>query len=101
VATDAYICPKCRAIMSPDGIYHGPKTMAPGAVASLVYGIIGIFVFGIGFGPLAIRKANAAKQAILSDPTLEGDGIATAGKVMGVLALIAWALIMLSKLGNT
>lgn len=100
VTTDAYTCPKCRAIMSPDGIYHGPKTTAPGATAALVFGIIALLPFGWFFGAYAIRKANAAKQAIASDPTLEGDGMATAGKVMGILGLIGWGLIKLANLGK-
>ena len=82
------VCSYCRAITSPDGIYHGPKMNAPGAVTSLVLGIIGLFFCGIIFGILAITNANQAKQAIRSDPTLTGGGMATAGLVLGILALI-------------
>jgi hypothetical protein len=96
----APICPTCRAITSPDGIYHGPKTNAPGATQALVYGIIGFFICGIILGPIAISKANQAKAAIRSDPTYEGGGLATAGFVMGIIDIIGWAIIMLMRLSS-
>jgi len=96
------ICPACRAITSPDGIYHGPKINAPGAVSSLVIGIIGLVFCQIILGPVAISKANAAKRAMASDPTLGGEGLATAGMVLGIVDLIVFALglvIRLSAIG--
>lgn len=102
IAIGIPICPSCRAITSPDGIYHGPKTNAPGAVKSLVFGIIGLFICGIIFGPLAISKANEAKTAMKTDPTLGGEGLATAGMVLGVLAIIGWAIVLLIRVsGNS
>jgi hypothetical protein len=92
------VCPSCRAITSPDGIYHGPRVNAPGAVAALVFGILGFFICGIIFGIVAISKANAAKRMIESDPTYGGGGLATAGMIMGVIDLIAWAILLLVRL---
>lgn len=94
------ICLSCRAITTPDGIYHGPKTNAPGAVASLVMSIIGLFLCGIILGPLAISKANSAKSAIQMDPTLGGEGLATAGKVIGIIAIVFWAIAVVIRLGG-
>jgi hypothetical protein len=94
------ICLTCRAITSPDGIYHGPKTNAPGAVASLVMGIVGLFLCGIILGPLAISKANSAKSLMQSDPTLGGEGLATAGKVLGIIAIVGWAIAMVIRFGG-
>lgn len=91
------VCPSCRAITTPDGLYHGPKVNAPGAVAALVCGIIGLFVCGLILGIVAITKANAAKRAIEGDPTLGGGGMATAGMVLGVIDLIAWAIIIVVR----
>jgi hypothetical protein len=99
-AVGSPICPACRMITSPDGIYHGPKTNAPGAVSSLVLGIIGFFVCGVIFGPIAISKSSSAKTAMAADPTLGGEGLATAGMVMGIVDLVAWALIILGKMGR-
>lgn len=87
------LCPFCgKGLVSADGIYRGPKTTAPGAVASLVLGILGIFICGLIFGIIAIQKANEAQELIATDPSLGGAGIATAGKIMGILSLVVWGL---------
>jgi hypothetical protein len=90
-------CAFCRGITSPDGLYHGPLTNAPGAVASLVFGIIGLFVCGIIFGPIAISKANQAKRDIAANPTYGGGGLATAGLVMGIIDIVAWAFLLVAR----
>lgn len=97
ILSSSLICGLCRAITSPDGIYHGPKVNAPGAVASLVSGIVGLFICGIVLGPFAISKSNAAKAAIRSDPTLSGEGLATAGMIMGIIDIVAWAIIIMMR----
>jgi hypothetical protein len=88
LAIGTQICPGCRAITSLDGLYHGPKINAPGAVASLVLGIIGIFLCGVILGPLAIWQSNTARRAIHSDPMYGGGGLAIAGMVLGIVALL-------------
>ena len=94
------ICPACRAITSPDGIYHGPKVNAPGAVASLVLGIIGLVFCGIILGPIAIVQSNNAKRTIASDPTYGGGGLATTGLVLGIVALAVNVIGLLLLLGG-
>src|SRR5262245_12078708 len=66
ISADSQICPMCRAITSPDGIYHGPQITAPGSSAALVYAIIGFFICGVVLGPVAISKSSSVKQAIKS-----------------------------------
>jgi hypothetical protein len=100
IAIGTQICPMCRAITSPDGIYHGPKTNAPGAQASLVWAIIGLFFCGMILGIVAITKANEAKAAMKADPTLGGEGLATAGKVIGIIAIIGHVIFMFVKFGK-
>jgi hypothetical protein len=95
------LCPYCNSITSPDGIYHGPTENAPGAVSSLVFGILGLLVCGVIFGIVAISKSKTAKEHIRSDPRYTGEGLATAGFVLGIIDLIAWALILMFNLGNT
>jgi hypothetical protein len=94
------ICPYCNSITSPDGIYHGPTENAPGAVSSLVFGIVGLLVCGLIFGIVAISKSKTARQHIASDPRYTGGGLATAGLVLGIIDLVAWALIVLVQLGG-
>jgi RNA polymerase subunit RPABC4/transcription elongation factor Spt4 len=88
------VCPYCNQIATPDGVYHGPKENAPGAQASLVYGIVGLLVCGLILGIVAISKSNQAKAAIRSNPRYGGEGLATAGFVMGIIDIVAWAIIV-------
>ena len=94
------LCPFCNAITSPDGIYHGPKMNAPGAVQALVYGLVGLVLCGIICGPVAISKANQAKREIASNPTYTGEGLATAGMVLGVIDILFFVVFVLYRLGN-
>lgn len=94
------ICPLCRAILSPDGIYHGPKMTAPDAKTALICGIVGLLFCGVVLGPLAISKASAAKQAIAKDPTLSGEGLATAGMVLGILDLVFFVIVLALRMSS-
>jgi len=106
ISNDFQICPVCRAITSPDGVYRGPKTNAPGAVSSLVLGSAGLFVaLFIGFGSailgiVTIVRANKARRAVLSDPTLGGDGLALAGLILGIVNLVIWMVIVVTNVSN-
>jgi hypothetical protein len=66
----------------------GPGAEAPGAKQALILGIVSLFCCGILLGPYAIVQANKAKQAIAMDPSLTGGGMATAGMVLGIIALV-------------
>jgi hypothetical protein len=75
----------------------------PGAVASLVCGLIGLLICGVVFGPIAIAQASSAKRAIAADPSLGGGGMATAGMVLGIVDLaffVIFLLIRLSMMGS-
>lgn len=95
---DIALCIYCGLVPTPDGVYRGPKTTAPGAVASLVFGILGLFICGIIFGAVAISKADAAKKAIAANPAYEGAGYATAGRILGIVSVTFWGLGLLIKL---
>ncbi len=88
IQQSATICRYCKQAPTPDGVYRGPKENAPGAVASLVCGIIGIFICGIVLGIIAIVNANKAKRTIGSDPRYGGAGMAQAGLILGIIAII-------------
>lgn len=91
------VCPACKTIVSPDGLYHGPKLNAPGAVQSLVLGLVGLVFCNIILGPIAISKASSAKRAMASDPTLGGEGYATAGTVLGVIDIVVFVIYLMLR----
>ena len=60
----------------------GPKTMAKGAVTSLVVGLLSLFCCGIVLGPIAIVQGSQARFRVrTSNGRLGGDGIALARHV--------------------
>lgn len=71
------------------------REQAGGAIASLVCAIIGFFLFGIILGPIAIALATGAKRKIREDPELGGDGMATAGLVIGIVDTVLHGIFVL------
>ena len=72
-----------------------PTPNAGGAVASLVLGILGIIVCPI-CGPIAWSLGHGAEREVdASGGTLSGRGIATAGKVLGIIGTVWLAVIVL------
>lgn len=53
------------------------------ALLSLIFGIVGFFVLGIVFGPLAIWQSNEFTRDFAADNTERGKDMALAGKVLG------------------
>jgi hypothetical protein len=100
LAIGVQICGICRAITSPDGLYTGPKVRASGAVASMVCGIVGVLFCGIVLGIIAIALAGKAKRMIATDPMYGGGGFATAGLVLGVLAICSHILGLMMMMGR-
>jgi len=80
----------------PPGFDYGagaPAVTAGKATGALVCGIIGLFLCGIILGPVAIYLGTQAKKEIrTSDGRLKGEGMATAGIVMGVIAVIGFVI---------
>ena len=71
----------------PQVVYSPQKAEADKAEQmALLFGILGLFILGVVFGPLAITQANKAEKA---------GGDATAGKVLGWIGLILGALAVL------
>jgi len=100
IRSNANTCYHCKKVPTLDGVYHGPKTPAPGSTAALVYGILSLFVCGIIFGILAISKANSAKKYIDRDPRYGGEGMAMAGKVIGIIGLVLWGIVVLLRVSG-
>ena len=61
--------------------------------ASLICGIVGIFFCGVILGPVAIVLALNAKREIRESPgRYTGEGLATAGLVLGIVAVVAFVV---------
>lgn len=72
-----------------------PKTSGK-AITALVLAIIGFFIVGIIFGPIAICLAASAKNDIRERPTqVKGEGIANAAMIVGAIALIVSIVIII------
>lgn len=101
LSLDEEVCDSCFAINTPDGLYHGPKTNAPGASQALMMSIAGIFICAPLLSPRAISSASKVKEEIRRDPRLGGEGMATAAQIIGVLGLVFWIIGLFSKLSAT
>ncbi|HET6429401.1 MAG TPA: DUF4190 domain-containing protein, partial [Phycisphaerae bacterium] len=73
--------------------YQAARQNAPGAVPSMVLGIIGVPCCGIILGPIAIVLATSARKHIRNNPgRYGGAGMATAGLVLGIIGTIIGVL---------
>lgn len=71
---------------------------APGAVAALVLGILGILVCPL-LGPFAWLYGRRGEQAVdASGRLLAGRGLATAGKVLGIVGTLLIVLLLVALL---
>ncbi|HOD49338.1 MAG TPA: DUF4190 domain-containing protein [Candidatus Hydrogenedentes bacterium] len=74
---------------------YRPRVTAPGATSSLVLALVGFFICGPIFGLLAISEANRAKRMIQMQPDVyNGEGLATAGLVLGIIELVLGGLLV-------
>ncbi|MBA2568842.1 MAG: DUF4190 domain-containing protein [Actinobacteria bacterium] len=67
------------------------------AIASLILGIAGFFVFPLVPSILAVVFGKKAREELRRDPALGGEGLATGGIVLGWvgIALVAIGLVFL------
>lgn len=72
-----------------------PQESAPGAAASMVCGIVGVFVVGLILCIIAIALAAKARRYIAADPQrYGGKGMATTGLVLGIIDVCVWGLLI-------
>ena len=91
------------------GAMGSPQPMAPResssiAIISLIAGILGLFMIPVIGSIVAIITGGMAKRDIrASSGTIGGEGLATAGVVMGWIGLVLWGfsicIIILSVAG--
>jgi Domain of unknown function (DUF4190)/zinc-ribbon domain len=90
-------CGACGAPVS--GVLPGPLA-APlrppetsgKAIAALVLGIAGVLFVPLVCSILAIVLGRQAKREIEAEPRLSGEGMATAGSVLGIVGLCLFAI---------
>ena len=97
----AHFCPRCGAradVGSP--VSEGTSG---NAIASLVLSIVGLVFFPLVPSIIAIVLGRSAKRDIRQRPGLAGEGMATAGIVLGWVgvALIALAVVLFVLLVTT
>ncbi len=83
LSDEAPACPKCG---HPRSATAGRRTEGS-AIAALVMGILGIVGCPLILSIPAIIVGNQARQRIREDPTLEGDGMARAGVILGWIGI--------------
>ena|SRR5438874_13035663 len=70
--------------------YGGVRRTEGTATASLVLGIVGIIACPIICSVLAIIFGVQAKNKIRQDPSLQGEGMAQAGFILGIISLVLY-----------
>ncbi|MCA1810587.1 MAG: DUF4190 domain-containing protein [Halobacteriales archaeon] len=107
-ASGELLCPACRntgVVENPQAVQWGtgqaagyarPAENAPGAVASLVLGIVSFLPYvGIVTGWIAIYLGNSALRAIKASPgRYDGAGMAQAGRILGIVALCIYLVVV-------
>ncbi|TCI99792.1 DUF4190 domain-containing protein [Aeromicrobium sp. IC_218] len=86
-----------------DGGYGAPPEQNKKALWSMILGIVGLLCCGIA-GIVAIVLSNTAKKEIAASGGRQtGAGMATAGLVLGIVAIVLWIagiVINLAVVGN-
>jgi hypothetical protein len=90
-------CASCKMMAFSGGELALAETPCLEATQALKYAVASFFFFGIIFGPVAISWAIAAKKKMAADPTLVGQGKATAAAILGTVAIFFWCIKMLVK----
>jgi hypothetical protein len=67
---------------------NGPRTRAPGALASVIWGIIGLVTFPYALYWVPLAYARKARSLIKSNPRFYGEKLATAGYVLGIINIL-------------
>jgi hypothetical protein len=75
--------------------YGAPRRTEGLAVASLVLGIAGFVVCPLVCSVLAIIFGLQAKTKIRQDPSLQGEGMAQAGFILGIVGLAIGAIVLI------
>jgi hypothetical protein len=84
LSEQAPVCPKCG---HPRLSSQGLRRTEGSAIVALVLGILGIMACPLILSIPAVIVGNQARTKIREDPTLEGDGMARAGVILGWIGI--------------
>ncbi|HEX9775383.1 MAG TPA: DUF4190 domain-containing protein [Actinomycetota bacterium] len=104
VSEQAVVCPSCghpQGSVQPPG-YAAPRTESS-ATTAMILGILSVVLCGIVTGVPAIIIGNNAKRKIAMDRSLGGEGMATAGIVLGWISVgftVIAILFLLTAVGS-
>ncbi len=93
VATGIAACPNCGHPQGPAayGAIAARRTDGQ-AIASLILGIAGLIICPLIPSIVAIVLGNQSKARLAADPSLEGEGLARAGVILGWIGVAIGAL---------
>lgn len=98
ISDRAPVCPNCghpQGPAAPGTASGGAQGRTEGnAIASLILGIAAFVVCPLIPAILAVVFGNKAKQNIANDPSLEGEGLAKAGVILGWINIGLSALVV-------
>lgn len=96
ISDQAAMCPQCGH-PQPGAVGTAPpagRRTEGLAIASLVLGIAGFVVCPLVCSILAVVFGNQAKTKIAQDPSLEGEGMANAGVILGWIGIALTAILI-------
>ena len=70
------------------------------AIASLVLSLVGLIIFGLICGIMAISMSTVALNRIKANPNLKGRGLAIAGLVIGIIDCVSVGLFTLINIAT-
>lgn len=82
----------------PDGESFGPPRTDARAVASLVCGILGLLIFPLIFGAVALVLGRRSRREIMSQPiVMKGMGMATTGIILGSVSMALFVVLIFAN----
>ena len=97
----AVVCPKCGVPTNQQTVLDQPGKDAPNRVSGFVLGLLGyllswIPVVGLILSIVGVSLCSKGKKAILLNPgCYKGSGFLTAGKILGILGIIASSFVLI------
>ncbi|HJQ27408.1 MAG TPA: RING finger protein [Blastocatellia bacterium] len=100
IALNSRVCAICNTFLGATGREQYERITLREAKQALTYGIIAFLCCPPIAGYYAIKNANTAIDIIDANAEYQGRGMAVAGKVLGIIAIVVWVLGLLIRLAS-